>query len=89
MVYISIPYVAENDLIDRDRFIEELKIIEISDEAKSEAFDAVYNRLPRGLHFEISETEEMRSFLQVLLRLGIGYRISADSEYPPDEARFH
>src|SRR5512147_2484988 len=64
MVYINIPYVAENDHIDRDRFVQELTFAEISEDSRHEAYAAVYNRLPRGVNFAIDETDQARSLLK-------------------------
>jgi len=83
-VYINIPYVSENELIDRDLFVRELELAPISDRARFETFEAVYNRLPRGVNFEYSETDQARELLAVLEHMRIGHRISQESEYPVD-----
>ena len=84
MVYINIPYVSENEKIDRQLFIKELSLAEISEEARFEAYEAVYNRLPRGVNFEFSDTDQVRELLSVLLRMRIAYRITTEPEYPSD-----
>ena len=81
MVYINIPYTRDNDLLDKDLLIKELKFIDVSEDVRYEAFAAIYNRLPRGVPFEIHETDQARLLVSVLLNMRIGYRITAESEY--------
>ena len=84
MVYINSPYFFENERIDRQAFIKELEHAEISEDARFTAYEAVYNRLPRGVNFEFSETDQARELLTVLHRMRIAYRITAEPEYPAD-----
>ena len=81
MVYIDIPYTPDNDRIDRDLLIKELKFIDVSEDVRYEAFAAIYNRLPRGVPFEIEETDQARLLIGVLQNMRVGYRISTESEY--------
>lgn len=81
MVYINIPYVPENNRIDRELTIKEIQSLEISDAAKHDAFAAIYNLKPRGVNFEGEESAEATRLEGVLNRLGIPYRRSEESEY--------
>lgn len=79
MVYINIPYVPENDRIDRSLTAKELKILDIGEEAKYQAFEAIYHKHPRGVNFESMEKAVL---LQgALARLGVPYRQSTESDY--------
>jgi hypothetical protein len=80
-MYINIPYVPENDLIDRDTFAKELGAIEISEDARYRAFAAVYGIRPRRVTFEINESTQLRKLLDLLIRFGIGHRVTTEFEY--------
>jgi hypothetical protein len=82
MVYINIPYVVENDRIDRTLTTKELQVLTISETAKQVAFDAIYNKLPRGLDLEDGKHASMLE--EVLSRLGVPYRRSNEAEYKSD-----
>jgi len=79
MVYVNIPYVPENDRVDRGVLEKELTALTISDRAKEEAFESVYNKRPRGVHFD--ELGDALRLEGVLRRLGIPFRQSPESEY--------
>lgn len=79
MVYINIPYVVENDRIDRALTTKELTILDITEEAKHDAFAAIYNKRPRGVNFD--ETDDALLLEGALKRLGIPYRQSSESDY--------
>jgi hypothetical protein len=79
MVYINIPYCIENERIDRDITTKELSILGISEREMSQAFAAIYNRLPRGVSFD--EPKKALLLEAALGRLGVGYRRSNESEY--------
>ena len=81
MVYINIPYVPENNRIARDLTQKELEALDISEDAKHAAFEAIYNRLPRGVSFEGETSKEATLLEKMLGKLGIPYRESEDSEY--------
>jgi hypothetical protein len=81
MVYIDIPYVAENNRINKDLAQKELEALDISEAAKYAAFEAIYNRLPRGVSFEGDDLREASLLEKALSRLGIPYRLSEESEY--------
>ena len=80
MVYINIPYYVENDRIDRDTVIKEIQALDINENAKYEAFEAIYNRKPHGVSFDDNSLKEAVQLETVLKRLGIGYRQSEESE---------
>jgi hypothetical protein len=81
MVYINIPFVIENNRIDKEAAKRELQILEISEDAKHEAFEAIYNRNKRGVNFERKNTKEAVLLEQALHRLGVPFRQSEKSEY--------
>ena len=81
MVYINIPFVQENKRIDKDLAEKELQNAQISDEAKSSAFEAIYNKLPRGVEFDSADLKEAIALEKVLERLGVPYRQSESSEF--------
>ena len=81
MVFINIPYLPENNRINKDTVSAELQSLDISDDAKKSAFEAIYNRLPRGVEFEGSDAEKAHLLENLLRRLGISYRQSELSEY--------
>ncbi len=79
MVYINIPYIPENNRIDRDFAIKEIGSLDINEDAKYEALKAIYNRLPRGVSF--GNPKEASQLEKVLARLGVPYRQSEESEH--------
>lgn len=79
MVYVNIPYVAENDRIDPLLVGKELGVLDISEDAKYEAFDAIYNKRPRGVNF--TDLVEASLLQRALYRLGIPYRQSNEPDY--------
>ena len=81
MVYINIPFVIENNRIDKDFARNELQILDISDEAKQEAFRAIYDRKIRGVNFDSKDTKEVLLLEKTLARLGVPFRQSEQSEY--------
>lgn len=81
MVYINIPFVIENNRIDRDVARRELQVLEISDDAKYEAFEAIYTRTTRGVNFDGKDEKEAALLEKALSRLGVPFRQSEKSEY--------
>ena len=81
MVYINIPYVPENNKIDRDFAKKELQVLAISDGAKQGAYAAIYNLHPRGVNFEAKDSIEAMMLEDTLKKLGVPYRKSEESEY--------
>ncbi len=80
MVYINIPYQVENDRLDRDTVIKEIQALDINEDAKYEAFEAIYNRKPHGVSFDEKGLSEAVQLEDVLRKLGIAYRQSEKSE---------
>ena len=81
MVYINIPYVPENNRIDKDFAKKEIDFLEINDIAKQAAYAAIYNLHPRGVNFESKDSVEAMKLEQTLKRLVVPYRDSEESEY--------
>jgi hypothetical protein len=79
MVYINIPYVVENDRIDRDRTAKELRLLDIGESARHDVFNAIYNKRPRGI--DIPDKSHAQALQEMLSRLGVPYRPSNESEY--------
>jgi len=67
MTFIKIPYVASNDAIDKQTIISGIKALNISEDAKYETFEAIYNKLPDGVLLDDSEPEEILN-LEMFLR---------------------
>ena len=81
MVYINIPYVPENNRIDKDFARKELQSLDISVTAQQSAYAAIYNLNPRGVNFEPKDSVEALILESALNRLGIPYRRTEESEY--------
>ena len=81
MVFINIPFVPENKRISRDLTHKELEALDISDEAKTSAFAAIYNRLPRGVIFAEDDLNQANLLERALIRLGIPVRQSELPEF--------
>jgi len=80
MVYINIPYYVENERLDRDTVIKEIRALNINENAKYEAFEAIYNRKPHGVSFDEKKVSEAEQLETVLKKLGIAYRQTEESE---------
>lgn len=74
MVYIEIPFAAENNRVSKTIAENEIQILDISNEAKAEVFEAIYHRRPNGVSFEDKEIEQVVLLENLLRRLGIPYR---------------
>ena len=74
MVYIEIPYVAENNRVNRISAKNEIQILKISNEAKANVFEAIYHLHPRGVTFGDNDLEQVLLLQYALRRLGIPYR---------------
>jgi hypothetical protein len=81
MVYINIPYIPENNRISKDLTQKELEALDISDDAKTSAFAAIYNRLPRGVPFAEDDLNQANLLERTLIRLGIPVRQSELPEF--------
>lgn len=81
MVFINIPYVPENNRIEKDLVSRELEILDISEEAKWNSFEAIFNNLPRGVAFEGRDAGKENLLENVLRKLDISFRQTEESEY--------
>ena len=81
MVFINIPFVNENKIIDTAIVKKTLDSLDISEDAKYEAFQAIYNRKPRGVQFDDKDLNKAVSLENALAKLGIPYRQSEISEF--------
>jgi hypothetical protein len=81
MVYINIPYIPENNKINKDVAKKEIQSLDINNNAKQSAYAAIYNLHPRGVNFERKNAVEAFMLEDVLKRLGVPYRKSEESEY--------
>ncbi len=81
MVFINIPFVNENKIIDTAIVKKALDSLDISEDAKYEAFQAIYNRKPRGVQFDDKDLNKAVSLENALAKLGIPYRQSEISEF--------
>jgi len=80
MTYINISYVAENENIDRDTVIKAIQSLDISEDAKYETFEAIYNVRPYGVMLDDKGAEDAINLKRVLRRLGIPHRQSETQE---------
>lgn len=81
MLFIDIPFVAENKRIDRENTRKELAALELSQSIKDEAFEAIYNRKPLGITFEDSDIKQAHLLERLLAKLGVPYRLAEVSEF--------
>lgn len=81
MVFINIPFVAENKNIDTEIVIGALTPLDISEDAKHEAFQSIYNRRPRGVLFAEADLSKALLLENALRKLGIPYRQTEESEH--------
>ncbi len=81
MVFINIPFVVENKNIDTETVIEALKTLDISEDAKYEAFQSIYNRKPRGVPFAETDSDKALLLENALRKLGIPFRQTEESEH--------
>ena len=81
MVYINIPYVPENNRIDKDFVKTQIQSLSINESAKQNAYAAIYNLKPRGVNFEVNESAEALLLEKALLKLNVPYRTTEESEY--------
>jgi hypothetical protein len=79
MVFVNIPYVRENDRLDPKVVGQELALLSISEDAKFDAFAAIYHKRPRGVGF--AELNDALQLEKVLYRLGVPYRQTTESDY--------
>jgi hypothetical protein len=74
MVYIDIPFVIENNRIDKAAAKKEIQVLDISEDAKNDAFAAIYHRNPAGVNFADKDLKQALSLQTVLSKLGAPYR---------------
>ena len=79
MVYVNIPYVPENERVDPSLAGKELGVLNISEDAKYDAFAAIYNKYPRGVRF--TNIIDASLLQRALYRLGVPFRQSDEPEY--------
>ena len=81
MVYINIPYVPENNTIDKDYVKREIQALDISDEAKWETYKAIYYLHPRGVEFADEDLKQALQVEALLSKLGVPYRQTENPEF--------
>lgn len=81
MLFLDIPYVVENNRIEKEKVQRELALLEIDEKARNEAFAAVYNMRPRGVLFENKDLRQAQMLEKVFSKLGIPYRLAEVSEF--------
>ena len=81
MVYISIPYVPENNRIDKKLVKNEIDALGIDDDAKHNIYEAIYSLKPRGVDFKDIDTNIIDELQSILRKLGIPYRRLEESDY--------
>jgi len=81
MVFINIPFVVENKNIGTENVIKALSSLDISEDAKYEAFQSIYNRKPRGVLFSDGELNKALLLENALRKLGIPYRQTEECEH--------
>lgn len=80
MTYINISYVAENENIDRETVINAIRSLDISEDAKYETYEAIYNERPYGVLLDDKGADDAINLKRVLRRLGIPHRQSETQE---------
>ena len=81
MLFMEIPFVIENNRIERETTRRELAMLEISEGLKDEAFEAVYSLRKRGISFDEKDIKQALVLERVLAKLGIPYRLAEVSEF--------
>lgn len=73
MTFIKIPYVASNEAIDRETIISGIRALNISEDAKYNTFEAIYNVVPDGVLMDDNEPEAIMNLERFLRRYRIPY----------------
>ena len=81
MLFMEIPFVVENNRIERATTRRELATLEISESLKEEAFEAVYCLKKRGISFDEKDIKQAVMLERLLAKLGIPYRLAEVSEF--------
>lgn len=76
MTYIKIPYNPSNDSIDKQTIISGIKDLNISEDAKYETFEAIYNIQPEGVLMDDNEPDEIMNLERFLRRYRIPHHQS-------------
>lgn len=74
MITLEIPYVTENNRINKVSLQKEIQNLQVSQEVKADVFDAVYNYFPRQVDFENENLKELVLLEGIFHRLGVPYR---------------
>ncbi len=81
MLFMEIPFVVENNRIDRETVRGELAALDISENLRNEAFEAVYNLKKRGISFDEKDIKQAVMLERLFSKLGIPYRLAEVSEF--------
>lgn len=81
MLFMDIPFVVENNRIEKEKVQKELALTDISERVRDEAFAAVYNLKPRGIMFDSIDLRQAQMLEKVFSKLGIPYRLAEVSEF--------
>lgn len=84
MVYINIPYVPENNRINKNFAKESLRVLDISESVKDLAYTAIYNLRPRGVNIENQNSVDALLLEATLKKLGVPYKISELPDHNDD-----
>ncbi len=76
MTFIKIPYTASNDSIDRQTIISGIRDLNISEDAKYNTFEAIYNARPEGVLMDDNEPDEIMNLERFLRRYRIPHHQS-------------
>ncbi len=79
MTFIKIPYVASNDAIDKQTVINGIRALNISENAKYETFEAIYNAQPDGVLLDDNDPEEILNLERFLRRYRIPHHQTRSS----------
>lgn len=73
MTFIKIPYTSSNDSIDKQTIISGIRALNISEDAKYNTFEAIYNVSPDGVLMDDNEPDEIMNLERFLRRYRIPY----------------
>ncbi len=73
MTFIKIPYTSSNDSIDKQTIISGIRALNISEDAKYNTFEAIYNVSPDGVLMDDSAPDEIMNLERFLRRYRIPY----------------
>ena len=81
MIYLEIPYAAENNRIDKDVAKSAIESLDIDDEVKKSVYAAIYNLHPRGVDFDNKNPVQVLLLEETLRKLGVPYKKSEVTNY--------